>query len=349
VPPSSREFAEFNGLLCSVVEKGLPVAPAVSLMAGVVRESSLRKALAGVSLALGDGTPLPESLGKFPEIFPSDYCSLVRAGIESGRLADVLRNTQIDHSLRARVRSRMTRLFLYLMSGAIMGELVLFMILLLGRHVVAFNNQVMAQMEMREKPLFLEYCEEALSSGWFLVIAWPALLGLAALTYRVLQNSTRAGWLGYAIPVWGRILKNRDLATFCCAVGLRLRSGASTISALQSARDSVRTRRFRRYADQLIRRVQEGESLSSALFYLPIFPKTLSWGISLAEENGEVPRTFDTFSELYSREMERGFALLLELLTPVGVLVIGNVALLAALMILAPFFQLIRISQTLAK
>ncbi len=41
--PSAREFAEFNGLLCSVVEKGLPLPPAVDLMAGGGRDLALKE------------------------------------------------------------------------------------------------------------------------------------------------------------------------------------------------------------------------------------------------------------------------------------------------------------------
>jgi type II secretory pathway component PulF len=348
VRPSAREFAEFNGLLCSVVEKGLPLPPAIDLMAGVVRHRTLGDALRGVARALADGAALPDALGRFPDTFPPDYCALVRAGVESGCLADVLRSSRNHHTFQARIRSKMSRLLLYLLAGAFMGELVLVFAAIMARHVAELNAHYSVQFEIKNKPEIVEYIESSVGSAWILLVAWPAAIALGFAFYKIVQRSARAGWIGYILPIWGRIQKSRDLATFCCAMGLRLRSGSPVLQALQSARDSVRNRRFRRTVNQLIRRIEEGESLSSALFYLTFFPKTLAWGVSLGEENGEVPRAFDTFAELYTKETERNFTLLQEFLTPLGILAVGNVALLAAIYVLTPFFLLIQIHQKLS-
>ena len=340
--PSAREFAEFNGLLCSAVEKGLPLPPSIELMAGVVGDRSLGEPLRGVARSLGDGASLPDALARFPDAFPPDYCALVRAGVESGRLAEVLRSSRIQHTFQARVRSKMSRLLLYLLTGAMIGELVLVFAALMGRQVAEMNAHYADKLGVKNRPELVEVIESTVGSAWILMVAWPVCIGLMFIGYKIIQRSARAGWIGYLLPIWGRIQKSRDLATFCCAMGLRLRSGASVPESLRSARDTVQNRRFRRLVDQLLRRIDEGESLSSALFYVTFFPKTLAWGVSLGEENGEVPRAFDTFAELYTKEMEQNFMLLQEFLTPLGILAVGNVALLAALLVLTPFIMIIQ-------
>ncbi len=344
---SAREFAEFNGLLGSVVEKGLPLPPALRLMAGIVRGGCLREGLNDVARDLDEGMSLPDALAKHPESFAPEYCGLVRAGVDSGRLPEVLRTAQVHHSLRARLGVRLGRLLLYVLSGAAIGELVVLVALMLGRYTIEFNNQMMqqTQMQMTQKPGIMAFVEFVMGSGSSVLLLWPGLIGVCWFGYWITQRYARFSWIGYSLPVWGRIQKSRDLALFCCALGLRLRAGASTVDALRSGRDAVVNRRFRALADELIRRTGEGESLSSALFYTSFFPRTLAWGLSLGEENGEVPRTIDTFAELYTAEMERNFELLTELLTPLGILAVGNIALLSALLILAPFFTMMTLSQ----
>jgi len=349
VPASAREFSEFNGLLGSVIERGLPLPPALRLLSVIVRDGSLREGLARVAREIDEGTSLADALGRHPESFPPEYCGLVRAGIDSGRLPEVLRTAQVHHSLRARLRARMGRLMLYLASGAIIGELVLFIGLLLARKMMEFNAEVARELEMKEVPDFIEYLNAAISSGWGVLLLWPGLLAVAAASFWLLQRWSRLGWLGYAVPVWGRIQKSRDLALFSCVLGLKLRSGASIADALRSGRDAVVNAKFRYSVDQLIRRTGEGESLSSALFYTEFFPRTLAWGISLGEENGEVPRTVDTFTALYTAEMERNFELLVDILTPLGILAVGNLALGSALLILSPFFMTLRIQMSLSR
>jgi type II secretory pathway component PulF len=344
---SAREFSEFNGLLCAVVEKGLPLPPSIRLMAGIVRDGPLQKGLDSVARDVDEGVALPDAMARHPDAFPREYCGLVRAGVKSGRLPEVLRTAQIHHALLARLRSWMLRLLLYVFCGAVFGELVLLAALALAGRVLVFNKHLMIQAEMTEKDSFYELFEGTVESGWILLLLWPGLIGLAFLAYRILQRWSRLGWLGYAIPVWGRIQKSRDLALFCSALGQRLRTQAATVDALRSGRDAVVNRRFRRFADRLIGRVDEGESLSSAFFYTPFFPRTLAWAVSLGEENGEVPRTFDTFAALHTAEMEQNFELLIELLSPLGVLVVGNIALLSAILILAPFIQMVKVMQNL--
>jgi type II secretory pathway component PulF len=346
VRASPREFAEFNGLLATVVDRRLPLAPAFGLLAGVVRTAGLRDALRGVGRGLDEGMALPDALGRYPEVFPADYCGLVRASSDSDRLADVLRTIQTHHLLRARIQAKFFRLFLYVVSGVILGELALGSALMMNGYIGGMYAEVTAQLGIVDAPELNPATFRQFTTA--LMIALPVGFLVLGLLYKLLQRWTGAGWIGYALPVWGSIQKSRDLARFCCAVGLRLRSGAPMVEALHGGCDAVANRRFRQLVDGLVRRVSEGESLSTALYYDRFFPKTLSWGISLAEENGELPRALDTFAGLYNQQMERGFELLHELLTPLGILTIGNVVLLAALMVLSPLFVMIKISETLS-
>lgn len=345
--PSAREFAEFNGLLRSVVEKNLPLAPAIDLMGGVVRERGLRDALTGVSGALRDGASLADALGRHPDVFPTEYCALVRAGAESGRLAEVLRSTEIHYAYRARLRSKVSRLLFYLLAGAFVGEIVLLITLVAGSYVNELNNQIMDRYALGIRPNELEESITTLAdSGWLLLIAWPLSVLLISGLYLAVQRWTSFGWIGYVLPLWGQVEKSRDLSLFCSTVGLRLRSGAPMVEALRAAEGTIKNHLFRRSARRVIKRVEDGEAFSSALFYVSFFPKTMSWGMSLGEENGDVLRSLDTFAALYTAQMERNFEVLYELLTPLGVLAVGNVAFLAATMMLAPFLKIVQISET---
>ncbi|HLY11536.1 MAG TPA: type II secretion system F family protein [Planctomycetota bacterium] len=341
---SAREFAEFNGLLGSVVEKGLPLPPALKLMSGIVRDGALRDALSMVARDLDDGIALPDALAKHPATFPSDYCSLVRAGADSGRLPEVLRTAEILHSLRARLKARGARLLMYLLPAAAIGEFVLLAAVLLAGRMGELNDEMVREMGISEKPDPILFVSSLVESGWSLLYLWPGLITLSAAGYWIVQRWSRLSWLGYLIPVWGRIQKSRDMALFAGVLGLKLRSGSSVVDSLTSGRGAVVNRKFRRLVDQLIRRTREGESLSSALFYTPFFPRTFAWGISLGEENGEVPKTIDTFTALYTAEMERNFEVLIDILTPLGILAVGNIALVSALLILAPFLMINQVS-----
>jgi type IV pilus assembly protein PilC len=334
--PSARDFAEFNGLLRSVVEKGLPLPPAMHLIAGIVRHQALRQALNGAASALEEGASLHDALSKHPDVFPAEYCALLRSGVESGRLAEALGTAQTHQALRVRLESKLRRLFLYILGAVIVGEVVLGITLIVGRHM----EYLFEQLEIRQLPELTMLFVGAGHSGWGILLGWPVFFLLMVLAWKGIQRYARLGWVGYCLPVWGPVQKSTDLAKFCCALGLRLRSGAPLVEALRSGRDAVANRRFRRFADQVIGRVDEGQPLSSALYYHRFFPKTLAWGISLGEENGELVRCVDAFTALYTAQMERRYESLYEILPPLGILIVGNLAFLCALSMFLPIIQI---------
>src|SRR5262245_53057016 len=122
---SAAEFAEFNGLLASVVERGLGVEVAVDLLAGQSSRRRLREALARLSTALKDGASLPAALETAPDLFPADYRAFVKAGSEAGRLAEVLRSTEDFHAMRASLARQTLRLAAYVGAGLLVFTIVM--------------------------------------------------------------------------------------------------------------------------------------------------------------------------------------------------------------------------------
>lgn len=336
---SSSEFAEFNALLASAVERGLPLEPALGLLAAQARSARVRRSLEGLHQATREGQPLPAALRSTPGI-PEEHAALVEAGVAAGRLAEVLRGAASYHALVAAVRHKFRRFAAYLAIG-----------LLLSCAVCAVGG-------------FLGFSLEGIGRAWYdidnpPISAWmtrrPLLvIGAACGTLVVLSGLAflAVAWMsrrrpGYWIPLWGRLLRARDLGLACSVLGLRLQAGTPAPAALRSAAAAVPNRYARRRLEEAARRVEEGGSLSDALFYLRWFPRSLAWGVSLGERRGELPDVVAAFARIYGAETERAFEMLFVLLAPLGIIALGNVAFLAALLILVPIFQLISYSQVL--
>ena len=97
---SSSEFAEFNGLLASVIERGLGLESAVGLLSDQAGSRRVRDALERVKRALGEGASLPQALEAAPRLFPEEYRALVRAGVSLVELRDDRGNTSARSPVR---------------------------------------------------------------------------------------------------------------------------------------------------------------------------------------------------------------------------------------------------------
>jgi general secretion pathway protein F len=330
---TEREFADFSGLLASVVERGMDLVPAFDLLVEQGRQRGVREALSGAREALREGVPLPDALGAAG--FPAEYCALVRAGQDAGRLAEVLRSVETYHSLRARVSRQMRRLGAYLATGLCFFLLVMGFVRMWGQR---FGESWVA---LNIAPTLVDRVTMWFLDHWWAIVAVVGLLVAGCLAgIRWIQRATRLGRVAYWIPAWGRIQRSRDLAIFCTALALRIRAGAALPQALESAAQALPNAWSRGIAGRVTKRVREGESLSTALFYENFFPRTLAWAVSLGESRNDVPGVVASFARLYSSELERNFEVLLQVLTPLGILAMGNLVFLAVMLVLIPLISI---------
>jgi len=343
--PPAHEFAQFNGLLASAVERQVPLGPAIELLAAQTRNASLRGALETAVGAMREGAPLPEALARSPEVFPPHYAALVDAGLRGGRLAEVLRHAETYGALRARVARRVAEILAYLGAAAVLFLVVVLILSLLGQRLSA---EVRTTFGMEE-----DYLPESLlwmeRYWWGAPLVFLVFILLGTGVAFVISSWKLLDRVGFWIPLWGRLVRSRDLALFSTTMAVRLGAGVAAREALLSAETAVASAHAAGKVLSLRARIEEGESLSSALFYEPFFPRTLAWAVSMGEARGEVADVFDTFARVYSAELDRNFGFLLQILTPLGLIALGNVVLLTAMVVLAPFGALIRIQQTLSQ
>lgn len=336
IPPA--ESAELNGLLATAAERGLPLAPAMDLLAGQARRASTRDALSRVAASLRDGAALPQALEAAPGIFPPDQRALIAAGVQGGRLPDLLRHAQAWDTLRAALRRHLLRLTAYVGSGALLCFLVFGLLLLLARKLA----DIFEALGMKELPPLTRGLLWISGNIVPIAIGLAIAGGLAFLFYRLARRLPWTARFLYWIPVLGRLQRSRDLATFCTIVALRLRANLPLPEALDAAAAATPNRHARRLIDEVRKRVAAGESLSSALFRRSFFPRSLCWAVSLGEERNDVPTPVDLFARIYSAELERNFETLTVMLTPVSILLLGNLVILTVVAVFAPIMQVQR-------
>lgn len=337
---SSRDLAEMNRMLASAVDHGVPLERAVGIIASQVGGRSLRGALRQVARSMEEGESLSDALRRFPRVFPEEYSALVEAGIEGGRLAEVLRNAEQYHALRARLARGLGRILAYVGTCFLACMVVLVILTVVAGWAARMQHELIEPYEMWFRvriPLTtrgLLWLQESAASVLFAGAIGLVLLSALWALFRRLASRTR---LGYWIPAWGRIQRSRDMGLFCSAMALRLGGGASVPDSLDRAAEAIPNRFARKRVRDVRKMVGEGDTLSTALFYPRYFPRTLSWGVSMGETRGEVSGVFQMFAELYASDLERGFELLFFVMTPIGLLLVGNIVILMAIAVFWPW------------
>ncbi len=266
-----------------------------------------------------------EALRRHAKVFPAEYPSLVEAGTRGGDLARILRHVETYHDLRDRIARGTRRILIYVGMGLVICTGVFVILTPFIHHSQKLMIYYGPWPPFRRQPPVVSRIADwivtnFLASSIFLILG-VAVAALALGAFRLLASRTR---LGYAIPVWGRIQRHRDVGLFCISMALQLDAGTPLPQGLRLAGQSIPNAYARGVVDRVRKRIEDGEDLASALFYLSWFPRTLAWATSLGAARDGLPDLFDHFAKLYASEIQMEFEVLYVLLSPLGILILGN-------------------------
>jgi type IV pilus assembly protein PilC len=93
-----QELITFTFHLEQLVRSGVPLLDGLADLRGSVSNADLKVIASALIASIEGGKTFSESLEQFPKIFDTVFVSLIRAGEESGKLAEVLKN--ITESLK---------------------------------------------------------------------------------------------------------------------------------------------------------------------------------------------------------------------------------------------------------
>ena len=99
-----------------------------------------------------------------------------------------------------------------------------------------------------------------------------------------------------------KALNNTELIFFCSQLALTLRSGISSLESLSLMREDTPDGDGRKLLDQLIRQMEEGDSLSGTLASSGVFPSYLCGMAGLGEQTGRLDDVMEALAAHYRRE-----------------------------------------------
>ncbi|MBZ0151035.1 MAG: type II secretion system F family protein [Planctomycetes bacterium] len=285
---------------------------------------------AGVSAMLDDlgdrvaaGQPLSDALERHPAAFPSIYCSLVRAGEQSGSLPQVLQSVAGFLEWKMEIAGTVKQAMIYPAVIAAAGYgMVMFMMSFVIPRLGAVISKIGSELPAASRILI---DASAFVAGNVVAI----LLGtVGALVATVLLLRTRAvsgavlSLMG-SLPVMRNVLGTLALAQFSRTFAVLLNSGLTMTSALELGGAAVALPRVRDGLEGARERILGGARLGEALEAEAVLPPVALSMVKVGEEAGRLPITFERLGRLYDREVKDAVKKALGLLEPIVTVLLG--------------------------
>jgi len=330
--------------LAALLRAGIPLATSLD---GAIQQtqqaSALRQVLGHVTHDVQGGSSLSEAMGKYPNVFPELFTSMVRVGEVAGILDQVLEQLAQLGTQELETRSKIQAAFLYPM------VLVGFALVVVTVLLVGVLPQFISVFEASKVALPLPTRVLLGLSGTVRRFWWLLLAGIGAGLWwlRRYHESPKGHWAidraVLSLPLMGVLYRKLLIARIARILGAMLKTGVPLLEALTVVEKTVPNVVFQRTLQQTRSAVAEGQSLAEPWTASGLFPPLVLQLVSVGERTGQLDTMLSEITSFYDPEIELTIRNLTTLLEPALLMVMGLLVGFIALSVLLPIFQLIHV------
>jgi len=337
---ATKDVMLFTQDLATLLEAGLPVDRALSVLIDVAEKKQLKDIIADVLKAVQGGSYLSDALAKYPRAFSDFYVNMIRAGEAGGvleavliRLGEFLESSQ---ELQDYIKSALVYpVFLLLVGGVSIIVLLTFVI---PKFSIIFSD--MGQTLPLSTAILLAFSQYARQFWWVGVI----VVGLAVYGYRRFrgrpEGRLKIDQLSMRIPMVGHLVKMVEVARFARTLGTLIKSGVPILEALRLVTEIIGNKVVAGSLALVYDRVKEGDRLSSPLAAAGIFPSLAIQMITVGEETGRLDQMLLKVADNYEKTVRNLVKRLISFLEPAMILLMGLVVGFIVISMLMAIFSL---------
>jgi type II secretion system protein F len=322
---SSKDVMVFTQDLAVLLEAGLPVDKALSIMINAAEKTSVKDMVGDILKAVQGGGYLSDALARHPRLFSTLYVNMVRAGEVGGVLETVLERLgsflESSQDLKDYIKSSLVYpIFLVLVGGI---SIIIMLTFVIPKFSVIFSDMG-GSIPLATR--FLLGLSKILTGYWWLIFG-----GLGAVCFllrryiRTPKGRLKLDQYKMDLPVSGDLVRKIEVARFARTLGTLTQSGVPILQALSLVKSIMVNQVIARFMEQVYERVKKGERLSTPLTDMEIFPSLAIQMITVGEETGRLDGMLLRVAENYEKMVKATVKRFVNLLEPVMILVMGLV------------------------
>jgi len=327
--------------LATMIRAGLSLTRALSVMERQATSRRLRSVLAALERSVAKGSTFHDALSAFPRVFSPLMVSMVRAGEESGKLAEALTvvGNQLEqtYQLRRKIRGALIYPAIIVITMIVVGILMLI-------YVVPTLTQTFEELGV-ELPLSTQIIittSNFLTSNTLLLLGFVAvLLAFAAAFAHTNRGKRIFDFIVLHLPLISPIAKEANAARTARTLSSLLSSGVGVVVAIGITRDVIQNSYYKEILHHAERYVQQGVTLAKAFEENDTkYPALIAEMIAVGEETGQLSPMLEEVAKFYESEVEQKAKDLSTVIEPFLMIVIGIIVGFFALSMITPIYSI---------
>ena len=342
LPVKRQDLINFCFYMEQLSSAGVPLLEGLADLRDSIEHPRFREIVADLIENIEGGLQMSQAMMRHPDTFDQTFVSLIAAGEQSGKLAEIFRSLTETLKWQDELAAQTKKLLMY---PAFVGTIVLgvtfFLMIYLVPQLTGFIKNMGQELPFHTKALI--FISGIFINYWYLILAFPPLawMGLTIL----LKNNPDARYRadGLKLRVWmvGPILRKIILARFATFFALMYASGITILDCIKLSEKIASNKVVEDALQRAGKLISEGQSVTAGFQNTGMFPPLVLRMLKVGEATGSLDTALRNVSYFYDREIKESIERVQALIEPVMTVILGLILGWIMLSVLGPIYDTI--------
>lgn len=319
------ELLLFNQQLASITKAGIPIERGLRELADDISSRSMRKMITAIADELEAGASIDEAIEKRQRSFPPLYSRILKAGIRTGRLSEML--TSLNRHLEMGAKTK--RIILEALSyPLVVLSFALTIMISLFIFIIPSFAEILKDMGDGARLPWLTLRMLDVADNIIPIITTIGAIVLSVIILLSLLSTTTAGrrfreGMLIKVPILGRLYHSSILARMSEAMALLVSSGCDIGECLRLSSGASGSELLKFESAVIAGQVEKGVSLIEAAHVGKSIPRLFIYSMQLGSQRNELQDNLHSLGEMYSEQSRCLQNKLQTLLMPFMIIFVG--------------------------
>ena len=326
--------------LANMIEAGLSLTRSISVMEKQSKNKKLKNIYHEINLDISAGKTFHDALNKWNTIFPPVFISMVKAGEESGNLANSLKSIatqmQATYKLQNKIKSAMIYPSVIFIVMILIG--IIMMVFVVPKLTATFAD---VKAELPGSTKFVIFMSNFLKDHYILLPL--ALLAIMFVIYQVLHTKQGRNLFDRFVihlPIFGTIIKESNSAKTSRTLSSLIGSGVDLIQSVDITREVLQNNLYKGVMSEVRINVEKGKAMSEIFNkHENLYPIFVSEMVTVGEETGKLSTMLQGVAVFYENEVDQKTKDLSTIIEPILMVIIGLAVGFFAISMISPMYS----------
>lgn len=330
--------------LGSMIEAGLSVSRALTVMERQTSNKKMKALLMDLNNEITQGKTLSDSMRRSPDAFSQLFISMVKAGEESGTLANSLKIValQMDRSyaLQRKVKGAM------MYPSVIVGVMIIISVIMLT-YIVPTLMKTFAGLKVElpwSTKIVIGISDLLRFQGIWVLLAVVIIFFIFRWWKKTEKGKSLIDSLITKIPVIGDLVKEVNAARTARTISSLLTAGVDVVESIKITNEVLQNVHYKKILSEVEETIKKGAPMSEIFIksvkYYPIFVGEM---IAVGEETGKVGDMLLGVATYYEDDVEQKTKDMSTIIEPFLMVFIGGGVAFFALAMISPMYSLVNV------